>query len=263
MSGYRDVREVFICPIGLSPGPVTTFISKMIRRGVRPSYVVIIGTSDTKSVVAAAIAKTYLVNRLGLGKGAILSIHTEASDIADEEDLKRYLERLRSLVKMFRGDTRGRIHLLFTPGRKISSLIIFIFSMLIRPVHLYHVHTIGIDEVKVDNNLIRELEIDEGDIESGIMRRIWERWDIVMSRFRDSLDPSDDMVRLLEITPIPYPRSYIDYVLRIAEEREPIERREEYLGALIGAGMVAVDGDRYRPTERLGFWRSILQEISS
>ncbi len=272
MSDPRSVLNVFICPIGFSPGVVTSFVYKMASQGVLPDKVLLIGSSDRRCYASAAIAKAQLVYgkpprgipSLGLGNGDVVSIFIDGPDVTTRDEVEKFVEMLAGKLRLFRDSPDYSIHLLVTGGRKMVSTVTLIMSMVVRPLKAYHVYTKGVDGARGSiNDEVVQRFFKALNTPKEFEERAKEILDMLPDDLRATLAPDPNDIELTDMTPIPYPRDYIDLIKKLINKGSISKggsAAASYISALLRAGLIEDKGDMYTPSEQLGFWAKVFRE---
>jgi len=259
--------DVAISTLGRTPAVATQFLSYLIDVANHDiGYLFLISTSDPIVYGGAKLVKKSIENRYG---DLIVNIlKTEAPDIDSEANLDSYINSLmgglkNSILSSYR--EVDLIHLCVAGGRKNMAIISTIYSMIVRPVILYHIINVRVDVTRnqmegLEDYLVKLAKTEDPSREDEIYNVLVESRNRYGESIDDILYPPRNDVKVIEMYIPPYPRDYMDFIryilskpegYRVDDLKEIFRAADTYISSLVISKLVEIDSGYIKPTRNL------------
>lgn len=262
------MEELAVITMGKTPAVATQFIDylrKVERKNIK--YIFMISTSDPIVYGGSRLAKISLEERY-----SDIFIHifrSDVEDLASKENMDRYINEVMKGLKdwvFYPSREITLIHLCIAGGRKNMTIISTIFSLVMRPVILYHIinRKVDVDRSQLYGweDLIVELSRAKGDKE---IKDIYSKLKNTRNKYGESIDdvlhpPSEDY-EVIKIYVPPYPSDYMDFIkflisnvngASVVQLKRIFTRADTYIKPLYMAGLIEYEEKGIiKPTDNL------------
>ncbi len=260
--------EIAVITMGKTPAIATQFVDYIINVRDRPvKNVYLISTLDPLVYGGSILAKMAIEERFN---GIYIDIlKTEVDDLDSPANVDLYINslmrELRDRVLSSELYTR-LIHLCIAGGRKNMTIISTIFSLIMRPVILYHIinrkHDVHKNRLEGLEDFLLELsKTSEEDEIKAIYRELKNSPNVFGEYVDEILYPSRTEYEVLEMYVPPYPNDYMNFIkfiirykngVSISKIENIFRNADAYIKPLINAGLLEYKGSGIiRPSKNL------------